>query len=120
MVWHCDEVSKQKADGRWLGVAETVGPIMTFWVLPISGIPIPRSTIIKIAPGELHDINIKVIIDDYNKTITSKLSNISKYIVPSDTSILFRNIEQTSQISDLWDGDINMIPYEPTSEESAI
>ena len=98
LLWHRDEVSKQKAVGRWLSVAETVGPIMTFWVLPISVIPIPRSTIIKIAVEELQDINVKAIIDDYNKTITSKLSNISKYLVPSATSIPFRKIEQTSQI----------------------
>ena len=58
-VWHWDEISKQKYIGRWLGGAETVGPVMTFWVLPISGIPIPRSTVIRLAPKELDDINIK-------------------------------------------------------------
>ena len=103
-----------------MGVAERVGTIMTFWALSIFGILILRSTIIKIAPGELQDINVKAIIDDYNKTITSKLSNISKYIIPSDTSIPLRKIEQTSHILDIWDGDINMIPYKPTSEKNAM
>ena len=62
----------------------------------------------------------KSIVDDYTKTITSKLGNISKYVVPPDSSIPLRKIEQTSQVSDLWDKDTNMIPYEPTSEESAM
>ena len=106
LVWHWDEVSKQKTIGRWFGVAETVGPIMIFWVLPISRIPITRSTIIKITSGEWTDINAKTIVDDNNKTITSKLSDISKYIVPSEPSIPFRRIEQTSHIPYLRDGDI--------------
>jgi len=36
-VWHWDEISKQKKPGRWLGVAETVGPIMTFGSCPFLG-----------------------------------------------------------------------------------
>jgi len=119
-VWHWDEISKQKKPGRWLGVAETVGPIMTFWILPISGIPIPRSTVVKINKDEFDDMNVKAIMDDFTNTIKIKLGNISRYSITQDQSIPFRKVEQASQVSDLWDGDIKMIPYEPTSEESAM
>ena len=115
-VWHWDKVSKQKVVGHSIGVAKMVGPSINFWILPISGIPILRFTVINTAPGEYNKVNIKVIMDDFTKTITSKLCSISKHMVPPDNSIPFRKIGQTSSVSDLWDGDINMVPYEPTSE----
>ena len=91
---------------------------MIFWVLPISEIPIPRSTIIRLEPEELDNVNVKPILDSYTATITSKIDNVSNYLVPLDKqSSRVRKIEA---VLDLWDGDINMIPYEPTSEESTM
>ena len=93
---------------------------MNFWILPISGIPIPRSTVINIATDEQNDINIKSILDDYTRTITYKLGNINRHLVPLDLSISVTKIEHTTQVSDLWDGYIIITPYEPTGEESAM
>ena len=91
-VWLWYEVSNQNSDGRWLGVAETVGPITLFWILPISGIPIPRATVIKVAPGEYKDANVKSILDNFIRTLTSKLGSISKHMAPPNNSIPFRKI----------------------------
>ena len=120
-VWHWDELSKQKSIGKWLGVAETIGPIMTFWILPISGIPIPRSTVIQVNPNELLDINVKEIMDNYTSAIIAKLGNTTSNLVAAKPVLSKpRKVESMDSAKDLWDGDINMLPYEPTSEECAM
>ena len=52
-VWHCDEGQKVKKLGRWLGVAENVGPIMTFWILTSKCSVNPRSTVISLLSSEM-------------------------------------------------------------------
>ena len=39
--------------GKWLGVSHRVGPMMTYWVLPKSGIPISTDTVQAITEAEL-------------------------------------------------------------------
>ena len=39
--------------GRWLGVSHKVGPMMTYWVLPKSGIPISTDTVQAVTQAEL-------------------------------------------------------------------
>ena len=84
-MWYWGELSKQKFDGKWLGVAENVGPIMTFWIFPISRIPIPRSTVIQIFPSELQDVNAKDLLNNFTSTITVKLGNIINHLVLTDS-----------------------------------
>jgi len=43
---------------KLLGVAESVGPVMTFWVLPITFIPMPRSLVFFL---QLHDLDLTVV-----------------------------------------------------------
>lgn len=38
--------------GRWLGVSHRVGPVMTYWVLPKSGIPISTDTVQAVTQAE--------------------------------------------------------------------
>ena len=129
-VWYWDEVCKFKQVGRWLGVAETIGPIMTFWILPISGIPSPKSTVIPIPKVDLENNLVKNMLNSYDNTINSKMSKlhitepsmdpVHKYVQNFSTSTPNRTVEQTLTSSDLWDGDVAAIPFEPTSEESAL
>ena len=58
-IWYWDEVLKLKQPGRWLGVAETIGPVMTFGIVPISAIPTPKSTVIAISPTKQNESTIK-------------------------------------------------------------
>ena len=99
-------------------MAETIDLIVIFWILPISGIPIPRSTAIQVSPHELLDINVKEILDNYTSTITAKLGNTtSNLVVAKLASSKPRKVESIDSAKDLWEGgDINMLPYEPTSE----
>ena len=110
----------KKSVRKWLGV-DTVRSVVTIWILPIFGIPIPHLTVIKSNPGVLIDFNVKELLNDYISTITSKMGKICKYLVPLDPSATPpRKIEQSHTVSDVWDGDINMIPYVPISEECAM
>ena len=114
----------------WLRVAETIGPIMTFWILPISGIPSPKSTVIPIPKVDLENNLVKNMLKSYDNTINSKMSKlhitepsmdpVHKYVQNFSTSTPNRTVEQTLTSSDLWDGDVAAIPFEPTSEESAL
>ena len=45
--------------GRWLGVSHRVGPAMTYWVLPKSGIPISTDTVQVVTQAELMTDEVK-------------------------------------------------------------
>ena len=83
-VWHWDETLKVKTVEKWLGVAETVGPVMTFWILPISCIPIPRSTVILIQPHEFNDIHVTKLLTEYTNTVNLKIGDHTKFMVPDN------------------------------------
>ena len=55
--------------GRWLGVLHRVGQALCYWVLPVSGVPIARSTV---QPITKDDLAMKEVIDElasYNMSI---------------------------------------------------
>ena len=45
--------------GRWLGVSHRVGPVMTYWILPKSGIPISTDTVQTVTQAELETDVVK-------------------------------------------------------------
>ena len=47
--------------GRWLGVAHRVGQALCYWILPVSGVPIARSTV---QPISKDDLTTKEVIDE--------------------------------------------------------
>ena len=107
---------------------------MTFWILPISCIPTPRSTIITIRTSEQNDNQVQSILTSFDNTIHSKLGNPRKFLIkhksPLDEmneyignfadSSKSRNISATNTESDLREGDISSLLFELTSEESAM
>jgi len=117
-VWHWDETLKVKTVGKWLGVAETVGPVMTFWILPISCIPIPRSTVISIQPHELNDIHVTKLLKEYTNTVNLKIGDHTNFIVPNN--LQNTSLTTSEPFSNNWEGDITMLPFEPSSEENAM
>ena len=119
-MWHWDETLKVKKIGRWLGVAESVGPVMTFWILPISCIPIPRSSVILIPPNEFTNKTIQSLMTAYTDTVQNKIGNHTKYVVPAASKFEHTPLLQPDIVPDKWEGDATMLPFEPTSEESAM
>jgi hypothetical protein len=57
---------------QWIGIAHRVGQAMCFWILPISGTPIARTTIQDISQEELITEEVKNLISKYDKAINEK------------------------------------------------
>jgi len=60
---------------RWLGVAHRVGQAMCYWLLPISGVPIVRTTIESITQTDLMTENIKSQLSAFDLEIDRKIRN---------------------------------------------
>ena len=45
--------------GRWLGVSHRVGPMMTYWILPRSGIPVSTDTVQQVTNAEMQTTIVK-------------------------------------------------------------
>ena len=129
-IWHWDELSKQKQLGRWLGVAQSIGPVMTFWILPFTGTPIPRSTVVSLLPHDFDDPVVKARMSLFDTKVTSMLNDTTNYTVTRksvikphqliDASDPPRLLHEMQVLDSVWDGDINFLPYEPTTEERAM
>ena len=100
----------------------------------MSCISTPKSTVIAISISEQSNIHIKSMLDSFDSTICSKLCNprkcltthnltldtMHKYIDNFISNLLPRKISTMYSKPDMWEGDINSLPFEPTSEESII
>jgi len=69
---------------RWIGIAHRVGQAMCYWVLPITGIPIARTTIQEVTKEELNSSEVKRLMEVYDKEIEEKFrpntdSNITSF-----------------------------------------
>jgi len=60
---------------RWTGIAHQVGQAMCFWIPPISGTPIARTTIQTITQEELGTDEVKALIFIYDKATNEKLGH---------------------------------------------
>ena len=60
--------------GRWLGVSHRVGQLMSYWILPSSGIPISVTTVQRITNLERQTDEYKKKIADYEKELDAKWS----------------------------------------------
>jgi hypothetical protein len=57
-VWYYEPGSfpdRKRTLGRWLGVAHRVGQALCYWILPISAVPIARTTVQPLTEDELKD-----------------------------------------------------------------
>jgi len=72
---------------RWIGIAHRVGQAMCFWILPISGEPIARTTIQAISQEELATNEVKQLIAVYDTTIQEKFDvNVHQDSIESNLS----------------------------------
>ena len=103
---------------------------MTFWILPSSGIPIPRSSVIPLSPQDREHEPVNERIAEFNLKIKAKVENTPNFVINAKEKIdIIHNVnmfqsnnptQETLTTKDLWEGDIDSIPYEPTNEESAM
>ena len=59
---------EKQLPGRWLGDAHRVGQALCYWILPVSGVPIARSTV---QPISKDDLATKEVIDEFASYVMS-------------------------------------------------
>ena len=63
--------------GRWLGVSHLVGPLMSYWILPKSGIPISCTTVQRMPLNEFSQDEIQRQIAEYESGLEKRLEAAS-------------------------------------------
>ena len=76
--------------GRWLGVSHKVGPLMSYWILPVSGIPISCVTVQRLTNLEQQTTVWKKRMEEYDEKIAERLK-IKNSSVPQFQKIDFTN-----------------------------
>jgi len=67
---------------RWIGVAHRVGQAMCYWILPVSGVPIARTTIQKISNEDLETEAVKAKLKDLDRSLHEKFNDECDVITP--------------------------------------
>ncbi len=78
LVWYYEPSvfpEQNRLIAKWLGVAHRVGQAMCFWILPISGVPIARTTIQAISKEELTSVEVQCMITSYERAIEETLGD---------------------------------------------
>jgi len=85
---------ENKLLGRWIGIAHHIGQALCFWVLPLSGTPIARTTIQAITKEDLEISILKDKLNEFDQSIEQKFYEGGPVI--SDFS-LYREDEEPFQ-----------------------
>ena len=80
--------------GRWLGVSHRVGRLMSYWILPISGIPISCSTVQKVTNLEKQTKENQETMDKYDESLESRWTAKS-----ADISIMLKDTDKKRVLS---------------------
>ena len=80
--------------GRWLGVSHKVGQAMSFWILPVSGIPISCVTVQRLTRAEKTTNEWKERMKDFDEKIAKRLD-----IKGSDLSQMVSNVHGWNKLS---------------------
>jgi hypothetical protein len=75
-VWYLESTTfpaQTKHLARWLGVAHKVGQAMCYWLLPISAIPIARTTIQEVSQHELQSEDFQRQLTQFDNAVHEKL-----------------------------------------------
>ena len=70
-----------KQPGKWLGVAENVDLVMSFWMLPLACITFPCSFVVSLSPLELGNEIVQASMENYILIIENKINNHFKFLI---------------------------------------
>jgi len=71
--------------GRWLGISHKTGPLMSYWVIPISGIPISVTTVQRLTNLEQRTTEWQRRCNEYTTKIEAKLT-LESALLPNISS----------------------------------
>ena len=63
--------------GRWLGVSHRTGPLLSYWILPASGIPISCNTVQRLTNLEQSTTEMKEKMEAFTKSANRRLDTTS-------------------------------------------
>ncbi len=92
-VWYYEPTAfpdQERHLARWIGIAHRVGQVMCYWLLPKSGIPIARTTILAVKEEELGTTEVRGQLADYDEEINRKLA------VADQVSPMYNSIAKTA------------------------
>jgi hypothetical protein len=78
LCWYYDSKDfpgERRLLGRWLGVAHRIGQAMCYWILPKSGIPIARTTVVPVSMDERATDEFKATQKLYDDAIAARLGD---------------------------------------------
>ena len=83
--------------GRWLGISHRVGKLMSYWILPKSGIPISATTVQRVTNLEKQTDAFKSTMNDFQKQLERKWDVASAtFTAPDDSNLLSLDDEDKS------------------------
>jgi hypothetical protein len=85
LVWywpntHPALIENSQELARWMGVAHKVGSEMCYWLIPVSGIPVANTTVQHVTLEEMHNPDIQVQIEAFDKALVVRLNNTNHTI----------------------------------------
>ena len=75
--------------GRWLGISHKTGPMLTYWILPKSGIPISCDTVQHVTRAERETEEVKVSMENWTRAIQPIMEARSSVIIEPEEQNLF-------------------------------
>jgi len=132
--WFWDEIQSTKQLGKWLGVAEGVGQVMTFWILKQNGQYIARSSVISLSQAELDAPANQRLLSNFSVELERKIGDHNKALVDNNTlvdasdpvndnfldDLDIQSMKEDSNLVQPWDSRDSDIPKEATSMENAM
>lgn len=117
-IWYLEQTEEfpkpRRMLGRWLGEAYNIGQALCYWLLPMSGTPIARSTVQQI-PNEHFDIDsVKEELKALDKVLQEKFGNP----ITHDEELPEYDINDPNREDEVDDGITPL--YEPTEPEAAM
>ncbi len=110
-IWYYDELSQfpepKRKIARWLGEAHNIGQAMTYYILPLLGIPIIRSSVQAITPEERLKDAVRDELRELDNAIRNKYpmehpDNVPDYFSHENSNIHPRRTTKGWQLCALW------------------
>lgn len=132
--WYWDESQSTKQLCRWLGVAEGIGQVMTFWVIKENGQFIARSSVVPLSQAELDSAEFQRLLNTFTLELERRIGDHNKALVTNDIIVddtdpindnFSDGVDQANPLASEgetlpWDAVDSDIPKEVTSSDRAM
>ena len=80
LVWyhvdqHASTGQQNRKLARWVGIAHKIGSALCYWLIPVSGKPVAKTTVQHVTSEDLRNPEIKAQVDEFNKKLGERLND---------------------------------------------